>query len=201
MYKRLIRFLVTERLYHFVFGFQSGTQWCRIVMNQATETMIKDLPYSSLSVLEISGTKWANFGFKNYRTVEFPDFDICADTLPEKYDLIIAEQVFEHILWPYRAAKNVNSMLNQNGHFLITTPFMIKIHLYPEDCTRWTETGLKHFLAESGFELDQVLTGSWGNIECVVSNINQWTSYNRYLHSLKNDKNVPMVVWGLAKKT
>ena len=200
MYRGLVKFLIAERIRHFFYGLRPGTQWCRVVMDRETERMIKELPFGNFSVLEVSGNKWANFGFRKYMNVDFPNFDICADTLPEKYDLIIAEQVFEHILWPYRAAVNVNRMLNQNGYFLITTPFMIKVHLYPEDCTRWTETGLKHFLAEAGFQLGEIKTGSWGNIECVVSNINQWTSFNPRWHSLKNDKDVPMVVWGLARK-
>ncbi len=120
--------------------------------------------------------------------------------LSEKFDLVISEQVFEHLLRPYSAAKNVHTMLNPGGSFLITTPFLLKVHLYPEDCSRWTETGMKYFLAEAGFDENQVQAGSWGNIECVVSNLNQWTKYNPKLHSLKNDKNVPVVVWALAKK-
>ena len=200
MYKKLLKFLAIERTYHFLFGIQSGQQWCRIIMDQETDKMIKNLPYQDLSVLEISGNKWANFGFKSYTTVEFPEFDICSQTLPAKYDLIIAEQVFEHLLRPYSAAKNVCQMLNKNGSFLITTPFMLKVHLFPEDCTRWTETGIKYFLSECGFDEKQVETGSWGNVECVVSNLNQWTKYNPRLHSLKNQKDVPVVVWALAKK-
>ena len=200
MYKKLFKFLAIERTYHFLFGIQSGQQWCRIVMDEETDKIIKSLPFKDLSVLEISGTKWENFGFKKYKSVQYPEFDICSQRLSEKFDLIISEQVFEHLLRPYSAAKNVHAMLSSGGSFLITTPFLLKVHLYPEDCSRWTETGMKYFLAEAGFDENQVQSGSWGNIECVVSNLNQWTKYNPKLHSLKNDKNVPVVVWALAKK-
>ena len=70
--------------------------------------------------------------------------------LDDTFDLIIAEQVFEHLLWPYRAARNVHRMLRPGGSFLITTPFLVKIHPVPNDCSRWTETGMKHLLAEAG---------------------------------------------------
>jgi hypothetical protein len=200
MYKRLFKFLAVERTYHFLFGIQSGQQWCRVVMDQETEKMVRALPFDQLSVLEISGTKWANFGFKKYKTVQYPDFDICTQTLSDKYDLIIAEQVFEHLLRPYSAAKNVYAMLSSHGAFLITTPFLLKIHLYPQDCSRWSETGMKYFLAEAGFDEKNIETGSWGNIECAVSNFNQWTKYNPKLHSLKNEMDYPVVVWALAKK-
>jgi len=168
-------------------------------MDQETEKMVRSLPCSSFSVLEISGNKWADFGFKNYKSVSFPQFDICSQQLEEEFDLIIAEQVFEHLLKPYSAAKNVYAMLRNHGYFLVTTPFLVKIHMFPEDCSRWTETGLKYFLHECGFSLE-TKTGSWGNLECVVSNFNKWTNYNPRLHSLKNQREVPMVVWALAKK-
>lgn len=200
MYKRLLKLLFIERLRHALFGRQEGQQWCRVVMDQETEKLVKALPYSSFAALEISGTKWSDFGFKKYNTVAFPEFDICKDVLPEKYDLIIAEQVFEHILWPYRGARNVHEMLQPNGYLLITTPFLIKVHDFPQDCSRWTETGIKYFLAECGFPLEKIHTGSWGNIESLVSNLNQWTAYQPGRHSLVNEKDYPLVVWALAQK-
>ncbi|MEK6782635.1 MAG: methyltransferase domain-containing protein [Bacteroidota bacterium] len=204
MYKTLLKLLAIERTYYFLFGFppvqDSGQQWCRIVMDQETEKAISNLPYHNFSVLEISGDKWKKFGFKDYKSVQYPDFDVCSQILPEKYDLIIAEQVFEHILRPYSAGKNVYEMLNPRGYFLVTTPFLLKVHPCPEDCTRWTETGMKYFLSECGFGEEQVTTGSWGNRACVVSNLNRWTKYNSKLHSLINEKDVPVVVWALAKK-
>jgi hypothetical protein len=38
--------------------------------------------------------------FKSYRITEYPDFDICDDSLSDQFNLTIAEQVFEHLLWP-----------------------------------------------------------------------------------------------------
>ena len=40
-------------------------------------------------------------------------------------------------------------MLNDNGVFLIVTPFLIKIHGHPHDFTRWTPEGLQAFLDRS----------------------------------------------------
>jgi SAM-dependent methyltransferase len=169
-------------------------------MEQETEALIKELPFSGLSALEISGEKWKNFGFASYKNVFYPDFDVCAQKLKSQFDIIIAEQVFEHLLWPYRAGKNIFDMTAPRGYFLVTTPFLIKKHEVPVDCSRWTEIGMKYFLAECGFPLDQIVTGSWGNMECVVSNFNRWTVYRKESHSLVNDPEFPMVVWALARK-
>src|SRR4029078_9812038 len=106
-------------------------QWGRIVMNQETDRLIRGLDWRNASALEISGQKWKSFGFHTYRSVGFPDFDLCEDALNEKFDIIIAEQVFEHLLWPYRAARNVFQMLDPEGSLLVTTPFLVKVHNSP----------------------------------------------------------------------
>ncbi|WP_239340989.1 methyltransferase domain-containing protein [Frankia sp. CiP3] len=176
-------------------------QWCRIVMNQTTRQWIGALDTGRLSVLEIAGTIWEDaFAFRSYRAVFYSDYDVCAGTLDETFDLVIAEQVFEHVLWPYRAGRNIHQMVNPGGYVLITVPFLIRIHDQPVDCSRWTELGLKHLLAECGFPLDTIRTGSWGNRACVVANFTEWAQYAPERHSLDNEPDFPMVVWALAQK-
>lgn len=188
-------------LYQKLIGYNAkGKQWCRVVMDQETEKIVDAIPVDAMSVLEISGTKWKSKGFKSYTSVQYPEYDICAKSLDEKFDLIIAEQVFEHVLWPYRAGRNVFAMLKPGGHFLITTPFMIKVHNYPIDCSRWSTTGIKYFLAECGFDLNEIIVDSWGNEDCVIANFYEWMPYNPKRHSLKNNPDFPLVVWAMAKK-
>ena len=178
----------------------ADNQWARIIMNQETDRLVRTLDWQNASVLEISGQKWKNFGFRSYRSVDFPDYDLCSDALDEKFDIIIVEQVFEHLLWPYRAVRNVLQMLKPNGAFLISTPFLVKIHNSPVDCSRWTELGLRHLLAEGGFDINRITTGSWGNRACIRSNWWKWTIYRPWLHSLKNEPEFPFHVWALARK-
>ena len=174
--------------------------WSRVIMNQETTKLIESLNPPNLDVLEISGEFGKRFNFKSYKVVGYPEFDICEEKLEEQFDLIIAEQVFEHLLWPYRAGKNVHAMLRPNGNFMISTPFLIKIHNYPIDCSRWSEIGLKHLLAECGFPIDSIQTGSWGNKACVKANLDyQGRAFSRRLHSLKNEIEYPFHVWALAK--
>ena len=175
-------------------------QWQRVIMNQETARLIGELDLKNSSALEISGLKWKDAGFGRYTSVGYPGYDVCSGVLDDKFDVIIAEQVFEHVLWPYRAVRNVFQMLNPNGPFLITTPFLVRIHGHPVDCSRWTELGIRHLLAEGGFDLDRITTGSWGNQACVRSNFLRWTPYIRWVHSLKNEPDYPSVVWALARK-
>jgi SAM-dependent methyltransferase len=186
-------------VYRFFAGYQDEL-WDRIIMNRETERWIASLEPENLTALEISGTFWRKMPFKEYKTVHFPEYDVCVSPLSQKFDLIIAEQVFEHLCWPYRAGRNLYQMLNDGGHFLITVPFLVRVHGAPIDCMRWTETGLKYFLAECGFQLDKIKTGSWGNRRCIKASYFKWQFYYRRLHSLKNEPDFPMQVWALAEK-
>ena len=177
-----------------------NTNWSRVVMERAQRTLLAEIKASTRGTLEISGQNWADYGFASYRTVKYPEFDICASTLPERYDLIIADQIWEHLLWPYRATKHVLEMLAPGGYFMVSVPFLVRVHGYPIDCSRWTELGLRHLLAECGFELEQIQTGSWGNRGSVRASFRSWRSYVPWLHSLKNEKHFPQVVWALARK-
>jgi SAM-dependent methyltransferase len=181
-------------------GFEE-TLWTRKVADEQVRLLVRALQPSTLSALEISGRVWEGFGFRRYRSVAFPDFDVCRDALPDVFDLIIAEHVFEHLPRPYAAGCNVAKMLAPGGHFLIVTPFLYKVHPNPDDCTRWTESGLKGFLAECGFPLESIRTGSWGNRECIEATFRrEYRLFNRYLHTLTNNPELPMVVWALARR-
>ncbi len=177
-------------------------QWLRQVMNVETEKLVAGIQPAERKALEISGNFWDRSGlFREYQSIGYPEYDVCAGPLPETFDLIIAEQVFEHIPWPYRAGKNVYEMLNPGGYFLITTPFLLKIHDFPMDCSRWTVIGMKHLLAECGFPMDHIVAGSWGNRSVVKANMgNRWVIYKKWLHSLANEEDYPIVVWALARK-
>lgn len=173
--------------------------WVRTVMDDATDRMVAALEPPTLDVLEISGGKWSEFGFRSYRNVRYPDFDICSQRLEERFDLIIAEQVWEHLPYPYRATQNAMAMIAPGGHLLLTTPFLIKYHPHPLDCTRWTAEGLAYFLEECGFDRSRIATGSWGNKACLVANFHGWALYEPAIHSLTNEPKFPLVVWALAR--
>lgn len=176
-------------------------QWCRIVLNRECLKIVQSLGPENLKTLEISGDLWGKrCKFKEYRSANYPEFDVCERALDEQFDLIIAEQVFEHLLWPHRAARNVYKMLKPGGKFLISTPFMIRVHPCPVDCCRWTETGMKYMLADCGWSLDKIRTGSWGNRACVKGNFRRWVRYRSLFHSLKNEPEFPFVVWALAER-
>ena len=191
-----------EEIRHFLnrTSVYSEEHWCRVVMNRETMNLINALDVSRLDALEVSGTRWSTAPFRSYRSVSYPEFDLCDPPAGVAADMILAEQVFEHLLWPYRAGRAAYGMLRPRGYLFITTPFLIRIHDAPVDCCRWTETGIRYFLAECGFPLENIQTASWGNRKCVVANLRQWARYKKWVHSIENEADFPMVVWALAQK-
>lgn len=176
------------------------TDWSRLAMNLQNSEIVKRLPHANFDALELSGDYWKPFPWRTFKSLNYPQFDICFDVDKDnKYDIIFAEQVFEHLKYPYRAARNVWRMLKPGGYFLITTPFLLKIHGHPIDCSRWTPTGLKYFLEEAGFDPNVTFTDSWGNRDCVIANFDHWVSFSPGMN-LQNESDFPIVVWALTQK-
>ena len=157
-----------------------------------------------MDCLEISGTgAEGRFPFKTYQAVSYPAYDVCQGPLaPNAYDIVIAEQVLEHVLRPDLAVANIHAMLRPGGLFVVSTPFLLKVHAYPLDLYRWTEDGMRQLLRTAGFA--DVVTGSWGNRQCLAADLTadlKWTWYDPLWHSLKNEPQFPIVVWAFARRS
>ena len=174
--------------------------WVRIVMHQETEKWVSELGPEKLDAFEVSGHKWARVPFKSYESSQYPELDICNSAPDGNYDIIFAEQVWEHLKYPYRATKHVLQALRPGGYFLVTVPFMIRRHPHPTDCSRWSAEGLKYFLEECGFDPDTIRSNDWGNRDCLLANMDKWVRYDEENHSLENDENFPLTTWALARK-
>ena len=178
--------------------------WCRVVMNRETLKFVQSLPCTGIDVFEISGDGWNDqrFGFRTYRNAYYPEHDICnAPVGSEICDLVILEQVLEHVRFPDRALRHSLQMLRPGGWVLVTTPFLLRFHPQPLDLYRWTADGLKVLLEEAGFQ--DVVTDSWGNRDCLFADMTpgpDWTYFDPERHSLANEPQFPIVVWGYARK-
>jgi SAM-dependent methyltransferase len=177
------------------------THWQRVEQVRLCRELLRTLDLPRMDAIEISaGGTYNDLPFKSFMEANFPEHDICEAPVPGQWDLVLADQVFEHLTWPYRAGRHVHQMLRPGGYFLVATPFLVRVHDVPIDCSRWTETGLRHFLAECGFPLEPIRTGSWGNRRCVKAMLRAWPARRGWFGSLKNEPLFPVNVWALAKK-
>lgn len=172
-------------------------------MDEETSKFVREHNPDQLEVCEISGDAWREeFKWRSYESREYPGFDICTSAFERQFDLIIAEQVFEHVRYPWKAAANIYAGLRQGGYVIITTPFIFHIHPTPLDCWRWTPQGMAFMLEDAGFQSRDIITGGWGNYQCFLRHaIDQSSAPGmRDEFSLENVGHIPQMVWGFAQK-
>ncbi|HEX8394681.1 MAG TPA: methyltransferase domain-containing protein [Longimicrobium sp.] len=180
-------------------GFEP-TIWTRKAADEAVRALLRPYDPPTLDALEISGNVWRADPFRSHRSTSYPEFDICADVLPETFDVVIMEHILEHLREPGRAVRNARAMLRPGGLLLVVTPFLYKVHPDPIDTGRWTEQGMRFFLEDHGFPADTTVTGSWGNRQCLLATLKrEFILFNRHLHPMHNEPEYPIVVWALAR--
>lgn len=175
--------------------------WQRKVLYESVDAHIDALGPSGLRAAEISGENHAAKPWMEFTNLDYPAFDLMAPVEdPHRFDVVICEQVLEHVDDPWTAAANLGRLCVPGGHVIVSTPFLVRIHELPEygmrDYWRFTPRGLRVLLEAGGLEVSAVQ--SWGNRECVVGNLSRWSAYRRW-HSLRNEPDLAIQVWAFAR--
>ena len=179
----------------------SGTdQWQRVVLNRSVSRHLLSLGPAQLDAAEISGDAQSGHGWRSFTSLNYPEFDLCAPlTVGRRFDVVICEQVLEHVLDPVAASANLRGLCAPGGHVVVSTPFLIRIHELPmfgmRDYWRFTPHGLQRLLEGGGLVVDSV--SWWGNRRCVTGNFKRWPAYRRW-QSLRNQPDIPVQVWAFA---
>ena len=175
-------------------------QWQRVTLNAAVDRHLEELGPDRLTAAEISGDAQARRPWKRFVSLDYPAFDLCAPlALAERFDVVICEQVLEHVVDPWAAARNLRALCVPGGRVVVSTPFLIRVHELPAygmpDYWRFTPRGLRVLLERAGLAVDEV--GSWGNRACVTGNFDRWPAYRRW-HPLRNEPDLVVQVWAFA---
>jgi len=174
--------------------------WLRIRQIECWESHLSIVQPNS--VLEISPGSWSSWKrFNNYTAVSFPDFNICSDALSEQFDVVIADQVLEHVEFPSEAISNMRLMTRPGGWVMIATPFLFRVHGRPNDYCRWTSHGLRTLLVAAGFAEDQIWVDSWGNAICARAHTRGQVKAYGFWRPMHNDPEYPMMVWAFARNS
>lgn len=180
----------------------------RVVQRQEARLIFASLPTEEMSCAEISGHYWVkHFKWRNSEEFHYPDHDITQDVFrdatgkPRTFDMIVADQVWEHLERPYAATRNVLRMLAPGGYFYIAVPFFARNHDFPVDCSRWNAQGLKNLLIEAGFDGALIEANQWGNFAAAAKDSGKkWAKYVEG-DDLTNDPKCPIMAWALARKS
>jgi len=180
----------------------------RVVMQPSSRRIINALGPQALDTAEISGKWGRRFAFKSYTQFRYPTHDVCAGPFVDdagrthQFDLILANQVWEHLDRPYAATRHVLQMLRPGGYFWLAVPFFVPLHAAPQDCSRWSARGLKNLLIEAGFDGSAVHAEQWGNRHVARRNLEEvWPPvYDPEKDDIRNDPDMPICAWALAQK-
>jgi SAM-dependent methyltransferase len=162
---------------------------------------------------EVSGTALVDeFGFSGERVsnLRLPVYDLMAPPThgpwaerAGTYDLVLIDQVLEHVPAPCTAIDRLRKLLRPGGWAVVTTVFMFPIH---DDDTsgdyfRFSPRALRG-LFPSTFWVE-VRVGTWGSREA-LRHLAEWRKNNRdpALAGLAatNEPDVPIMVWAVARK-
>ena len=134
-----------------------------------------------------------------------PPYDIQDESSYEhSWDVIIADQILEHVARPWEAIRLIGAHTKQVA--VITVPFLIGIHNSPGDYWRMTPQALMRMAAPHFQRMD---VQSWGNAKAAY-----WHAiYNRTSRLLRNipeaeldatlndnDIHKPFVIWAILRK-
>ncbi|HXW33584.1 MAG TPA: methyltransferase domain-containing protein [Acidimicrobiales bacterium] len=189
----------------------AGELWCRVEMNRHIDAYLETLDKPSLDAVEISGWGGRANGWRTFDRLKYPQFDLCKSTPARQYDVVLCEQVLEHVVDPVAAVKTLFALTKPGGHVIVDTPFMLRIHEAPGDYWRFTKDGMRILLSSAGFE--DIKTFSWGNRACIKADMfriapyrilkrhlgGHWRAYQPW-HSLSNESSFPIVIWAYAKR-
>lgn len=82
------------------------------------------------------------------------DYVCTADSIPINdgvVDLVITQEVFEHISNPVDSIREIHRVLRPEGRLFFQVPFIIGYHPGPTDYWRFTKEGIRHFIEANGF--------------------------------------------------
>jgi SAM-dependent methyltransferase len=111
-----------------------------------------DMPYRS--VIEPMTGKYIGVDLEiNAKADHFIDFD-SKTTLPDNYcDIILSNQVLEHVDSPHSYLSEALRILKPGGSAIFTTHGYWYYHPTPYDYWRWTSAGLKKTIEAEGFQI------------------------------------------------
>jgi len=111
-----------------------------------------DMPYRS--VIEPHVGKYLGVDLEmNPKAEHHIDFD-SKTTLPDNYaDIVLSNQVLEHVDSPSGYLKEALRILKPGGSIILTTHGYWYYHPTPNDYWRWTSAGLRKTVEDSGFRV------------------------------------------------
>ena len=129
------------------------------------EKYLKDLDVIADTVLDIGGMqkpvkgRTRSWDVQDYRVLDLPEFDLQENSYRDGRgaDIIFCLEVFEYLIRPLDAMKNIAASLRSGGRAYVTFPLVYPVHNeIDRDSLRYTETGIRRLAKEAGLKVAKI---------------------------------------------
>lgn len=132
---------------------------------QQLEDYLKTLDVNAETVFDIGGAqktikgRTKSWKVKDLYTYDMPKYDLNEPQVHEKKaDIVFCLEVFEYLINPIQAMKNIADALKPGGTAIVTFQFVYPLHNEVEfDSLRYTETGVKRLAEKAGLKINKVI--------------------------------------------
>jgi SAM-dependent methyltransferase len=123
--------------------------------------LLADLEPSAVCLNVGAGKTNIDPRFKNMEIEKGEGIDLIGsvEAIPSEgnfFDLVITQEVLEHVKSPHLAMQEIYRVLKPNGMAYIQLPFIIGYHPCPNDYWRFTHEGIVELVKSAGFEVTDV---------------------------------------------
>lgn len=128
------------------------------------ENYLKTIDVKAEIVFDVGGKekpvkgRTKTWNVKNYEILDLPEYDLNKELKYEKKcDFIFCLEVFEYLIDPITAMKNLKNLLVRNGSAIVSFPLIYPVHNDVNfDSLRFTETGVRRIVQHSGLSVKSV---------------------------------------------
>jgi SAM-dependent methyltransferase len=146
-----------------------------------------------------------NFDPETVDVLERPDFDLMVYPrgLQDRYSLVFADFVLEHVPDPLRAVKHIHSILHPGGWIVLTTAFLFPVHRGGDFGDFWRFSPQALGMIFERWPDSNI--GYWGSREAAEA-VLRWRENahseetGRAILNKGPDDEFPVIVWASARK-
>ncbi len=127
-------------------------------VKSAIKHILDSMPVNGVGLNIGSGKTKIDSRIKNMEISPGPDIDYVGDvekipTDKEEFDIVISQEVLEHVKNPWKAMNEIQRVLKKNGLAYIQLPFTIGFHPCPKDYWRFSKEGIAELITSSNMEI------------------------------------------------
>ena len=128
------------------------------VVKNSINSLIHNLPNDFIGLNIGSGDTSIHANIKNIEISFAKNIDLVGSIerlpiLDNKIDIIIAQEVLEHVKDPWGSVLEIERVLKKGGYIYLQLPFIIGYHPCPNDYWRFTHQGIEELLKKGNFEI------------------------------------------------